>query len=568
MRFSSVFLGVAGLGSVVSVAACSSEEFKPTSSTGGTSGDASVGGSGGTSAGGTAGGGSGGTSVGGTGGSSASGGTGGVPQGCTLDSECDDGKACNGLEKCTNKTCSPGAPVDCANPDSVHCDAMCVEDGGGKTSCVVKGKDADGDGHLDKGCATSSATADDCDDSNKKVYTGATESCDGVDNDCNGKDELDEGTVLPTSVSDLVKGSFIAENPAIAWEPTGKRYGVAWTDDRVSNVAQVHFLRMSVTGDKLGNPPTDELQLSSGAGGAATARIAAGHGRFAVVWRNEAAQKIMLQLVGSDGALIGTAKQLSDGASKASNPDVAATPGGFVAVWSDKRSNTWGALYARAFDKDGAVAGGGDSQVGTSVGSNQFPRATSNGSEVLVGWNWGSAANANVVKSMKLSSTLGVSGEKSLTPEAPAAANWATLPAVASAGGGWAIAWRRGGSPETVEYRDQLADGTLSCSSGAVATANIGVPGGVAVRGGSRVVAWGEDSALQAKVRLTRFKSGCASPVTLTVSPSETPAFDPRGVEVAWSDNGIAFVWTDWASGKGVIRRWVAGPNLCDAPVP
>lgn len=53
----------------------------------------------------------------------------------------------------------------------------------------VVGGDKDGDGHYPLGsCAE---PADDCDDNDSTVYPGATEVCDNKDNDCNG--EVDEG---------------------------------------------------------------------------------------------------------------------------------------------------------------------------------------------------------------------------------------------------------------------------------------------------------------------------------------------------------------------------------------
>jgi hypothetical protein len=73
-----------------------------------------------------------------------------------------------------------------------------------RATCVVAGKDEDGDGHLDALCA--GAKGDDCDDHTPTVYTGATEQCDGVDNDCDGKVDLDDSLPLggtPSSLSEI-----------------------------------------------------------------------------------------------------------------------------------------------------------------------------------------------------------------------------------------------------------------------------------------------------------------------------------------------------------------------------
>ena len=160
---------------------------------------------------------------------------------CALDAQCDDGIFCNGIEVCAHS--APGAGEDGCAPASappcgagLRCDetmAACVSD------CAVE-RDADGDGHdaaacggddcndddpnrypgnpevcdaaghdedcdpgtfggLDRdvdgvesmACCNGSACGTDCDDTLASVRPGATEVCDGRDNDCDG--ELDEG---------------------------------------------------------------------------------------------------------------------------------------------------------------------------------------------------------------------------------------------------------------------------------------------------------------------------------------------------------------------------------------
>ena len=96
--------------------------------------------------------------------------------GCTSDSDCDDGRFCNGEE-----TCSPDASA--ANtmgclPGEPPCDEMCDED---TDRCVASGcvtPDADGDGANSIECG-----GNDCDDEDANRYPGNTEVCDPEDHD-------------------------------------------------------------------------------------------------------------------------------------------------------------------------------------------------------------------------------------------------------------------------------------------------------------------------------------------------------------------------------------------------
>ncbi len=590
MRTSSVAIGIVGCLSLLATASCSSDEFEPTAS-GGKSGDAGVGGSGGSGGGKGGSGGSGGSggatggsggsggsggatggsggsggatggtggATGGTGGASgsggATGGTGGTP-GCTSDTECDDQKACNGKETCASGTCKPGTPVSCPNSDAAHCVAECVEVSAGVSACNTKGKDADGDKHLDKACAASSVTADDCDDSKPSVYPGASEICDGLDNDCNGKDELDEGTPPVGGSANFSDGSSDSIRPAIAWSPTNKHYGVVWQDVAVG----IRYVRMSPAGSMVGTPVTVSAQLQP-------ARIAWSGAHFGVAWHD--AQKIYFRRVAPDGTFPEAAKVVSAANAKASDPDLAATPSGWVTVWSDTRASTFGLLHARSIGADGVVAGTSDTQVGNTGGSNKSPSVASNGVSFMVAAERGALSVANQIQGFNLSSVLVATGEKIVSADPPPSGIIADRPVVASTANGWSFAWRESSSGGlSLRYYEQLASGAAGCAPVAVPIPQSLFVGGVAARGSSRVVVLGQEEGVPAKARLVRFKAGCVSPVQYTMGLPDAPNLDYMGMAVAWSDNSFVAMWVDQTTGTYTLRRWVSGPNLCDAPVP
>jgi hypothetical protein len=109
-----------------------------------------------------------------------------VPTGYVDDAtDCDDGDA----------TVFPGATELCDGVDN-DCDGA-IDDGAAATNTFYA--DSDGDGYGDPATATAACTAPtgliadgtDCDDGDGAIHPGATETCDGVDEDCDGS--IDEG---------------------------------------------------------------------------------------------------------------------------------------------------------------------------------------------------------------------------------------------------------------------------------------------------------------------------------------------------------------------------------------
>lgn len=204
-----------------------------------------------------------------------SGGSGGATA-CTTDADCDDGNRCNGLETCAAGRCVAGT-VDsaCTGMDAVNCE--CAVQGAG---CAILGRDADHDGYRSTACAADTA-ATDCNDACAACHPGATEVCDGFDNDCNGSADVFDGLNLYGQPDALLATTTDAR---AVWWPSQNRYAVI-AQDTSSNVRLVLFLigpdgtilagpvdvtadttgfavgEMYASGDQLG------LLLSPGAGG-------------------------------------------------------------------------------------------------------------------------------------------------------------------------------------------------------------------------------------------------------------------------------------------------------------
>jgi alpha-tubulin suppressor-like RCC1 family protein len=166
------------------------------------------------------------------------GGDAGLPS-CVADTDCDDGLHCNGVERCAPDApgasrlgCVAGAPSCLAGQSCDEATDACMtvcavtedadEDGARARECggedcddadadrfpgnaeicddaerdedcdatTFGARDLDDDGHEDDACCnvigTTRACGDDCDDTASAIHPGASEVCNGVDDDCDG----------------------------------------------------------------------------------------------------------------------------------------------------------------------------------------------------------------------------------------------------------------------------------------------------------------------------------------------------------------------------------------------
>ncbi len=115
---------------------------------------------------------------------------------------CDDGTDCNDLDA----EIKPGAVEVCDGVDN-DCD------GNVDNATDIAVMDADGDGYMSDACSL----GDDCDDSHSEVHPGAVETCDTIDQDCNGvvddKDSDGDGAV------DALCGGSDCDDDDVAFGP-------------------------------------------------------------------------------------------------------------------------------------------------------------------------------------------------------------------------------------------------------------------------------------------------------------------------------------------------------------
>jgi hypothetical protein len=124
---------------------------------------------------------------------------------------CDDGDACNGLERCDEVL----GCVTNARPECDDADACTVDSCDPSAGCVHTPQDRDGDGFGDIACGGLDCADDP--DRGPAIHPGAGELCtDGIDNDCDGFADAASST-CPASADRCSTADLVADRSGTYW---------------------------------------------------------------------------------------------------------------------------------------------------------------------------------------------------------------------------------------------------------------------------------------------------------------------------------------------------------------
>lgn len=281
------------------------------------------------------------------------------PDQCLFDEDCPTQDLCRPA-RCNEGMCEAGEPIACDDDDPCTEDACNPSTGQCRFQPITADLDGDGFYGPRPGFAPGApgACGDDCDDSSDRAFPGGVESCDGVDNDCNGV--IDDGAryhggesepLLLSQAGDTRAGVAGLASDGERWGVTlwgdlerrefrflgvgtrgtiedqklltnhnggsyggplvwtGAFYGVAWPDNRQDANIEMYFNRLDRNGDKLG----PDLRLTYSPDFSVNPWISYNGSEFLVFWTDYigGSAALWVQRISLEGELIGEVTRVS-----------------------------------------------------------------------------------------------------------------------------------------------------------------------------------------------------------------------------------------------------------------
>ncbi|HLL52939.1 MAG TPA: hypothetical protein VK447_05295, partial [Myxococcaceae bacterium] len=269
----------------------------------------------------------------------------------------------------------------------------------------------------------------------------------GVDSDIYGTRVAADGTVLDTSGIAIKWGPHKQRNPTVASDGSG--YLVVWEESGRDWFIDIHGARVAADGTVL---DPEGFVISAGTGSGYRPRVASNGAGYLVVWsdgrnRGEAYTDIYGARVGADGVVLDPEGLALCACPRAQEePSVASDGSGYLVAWEDVRSGSWD-IYGTRVSADGTVHEPSGLPLSTVTEEQVTPAVASNGAGYLVAWNDTRGGDSRNIYATRVGSDGAVHDPSGLLLSTLGANP--NLPAVASNGTGYLVAWERWSADNT-----------------------------------------------------------------------------------------------------------------------
>lgn len=287
--------------------------------------------------------------------------------------------------------CVKAEPVECDDNDPCTRDE-CVH-ATGDCGYALATLDSDGDGHRAPLPGTlpgaPGSCGDDCNDTSAAAFPGGVESCDGVDNDCDGI--VDNGaTFVPLNDAVRISGDVDpASTGGLAW--SGSSYAGLYT----GTTGGFSLFRSMITPSGEVLPPGERV-LTPANGDASGGAIVWVGDRYGVAWqdRRDGDYEVYFSLLDVSGNKVeGGDKRLTFAPGFSINVALAWSGAEFIPVWQDARDGLFN-LYAQRIDISGNPVGSNVALTDTEAGfANEGPSVAAGTQGIGVAWTVGDAAS-------------------------------------------------------------------------------------------------------------------------------------------------------------------------------
>jgi len=274
---------------------------------------------------------------------------------CTEDRDCDEGDRCH-PSACEKGECVQSPEITCDDGDPCTTDS-CAPDTG---ACTFEHRTLDSDGDSFRAplpgtlAGAPGSCGDDCNDASALAHPGATETCDGVDNDCNGV--ADDGARYVASQAEPILLSVGSEQAG----PGGLAFGA---DGFAATFSSENggWSNTFVTFDAFAGLTQDPQPITKESTDAFTGPLVFTGSFFASAWEDRRDGDFEIYFNRFDGAAKKLAPDLrvTRAPEFSLRPDMVWNGSEFILVWDDRREGDDSSrIFAQRIDKDGKLVGG------------------------------------------------------------------------------------------------------------------------------------------------------------------------------------------------------------------